>query len=360
MPGGTGQGESLFNLEAVIETAVEASALEAHRKGLELVLDLPPNAAPLTQGDPRPIQRRIAALVREALAAASTGEVIAAAVRDEDAVTLSVRAGDNPPIDQFTIPLQSAGAASGSGIHRPAARILLIDDGEASPRVIRSRLEEAGCAGVDTAACGEAALSRMREAAAQARPYECCLIDMVMPRMDGWRLAAAMRTDSQAALVLMAPCGLAGVEERMRRLGWFAARIDKPVKRGQLIAALNGLFTPAPPADTLDLRALQGAFMGNTEMIRSLLARFIERTDEQIAWFAGLTAPADGEQGRREAHLIKGSALTLGGNELGRCAARLERALAPGGGEDLDAARSALGDAYTRFKAAAARIMEAR
>ncbi|MDR2482495.1 MAG: response regulator [Treponema sp.] len=358
MSKGTGEGESLFSLETVIEEAVESFALDAHRKGLELVMDIPSSAAPLTYGDPQEIRRGIAALVSGALTLTDQGAVIAAAVREGDSVTVSVRSAPNPPIDRLTIPLRAAGAAPGSGIYRPDARILLVDDGEEARRVIHSRLEDAGCVSVDTAASGEAALARMREAAAQARPYECCLIDMVMPRMDGWRLAAAIQAERQAALVLMVPCGLAGVDERMARLGWFAARIDKPVKRGQLIAALNALFTPAD--DPLDLRTLQAAFMGNTEMIRSLISRFIERTDEQMAGFGGLIAREDWEQGWREAHLIKGSALTLGGNELGRCAARLERAFAPGSGEDREAALSALRDAYTRFQAAAVRIMEAR
>jgi HPt (histidine-containing phosphotransfer) domain-containing protein len=75
-----------------------------------------------------------------------------------------------------------------------------------------------------------------------------------------------------------------------------------------------------------DAEDLLAAFMNDREVVRSVLPRFIQRTEEQIRAFSELQARGDWETSLREAHTLKGSALTVSGTELGRLAERLEKA----------------------------------
>jgi HPt (histidine-containing phosphotransfer) domain-containing protein len=89
-------------------------------------------------------------------------------------------------------------------------------------------------------------------------------------------------------------------------------------------------------------------------MAKSMLTRFMDHTEAQI----NTTIPKsmedeDWETAMREAHTIKGSALTMSGRELGDAAARLERAYKAVDRAEMAAALPPLAEAFTRFKAAA-------
>jgi HPt (histidine-containing phosphotransfer) domain-containing protein len=112
------------------------------------------------------------------------------------------------------------------------------------------------------------------------------------------------------------------------------------------------------PLQVFNRAGLIETFMGNEEMIRSLLVRFIDRTREQIA--AGIPCcmeAADWETARREAHTIKGSALTLTAGELGQAAARLELAFKNGDRAGMNAALPPVADAFARFEAEVSRFL---
>lgn len=99
-------------------------------------------------------------------------------------------------------------------------------------------------------------------------------------------------------------------------------------------------------------------FMDNEEMIRSLLVRFIDRTREQIiSDIPRSMEAADWETARREAHTIKGSALTLAAHELGQTAARLELAFKNIDTAEMNATHPLLADAFVRFEAEARRCL---
>jgi HPt (histidine-containing phosphotransfer) domain-containing protein len=95
-------------------------------------------------------------------------------------------------------------------------------------------------------------------------------------------------------------------------------------------------------------------FMDNTGMIRSLLSGFLERTAGQIsAAIPQSMAAGDWDTARREAHTIKGSALTMAAGELGEIAARLELAFKNIDNAEMAAALPLLGAAFTRIEAEA-------
>ncbi|MDR1619015.1 MAG: Hpt domain-containing protein, partial [Treponema sp.] len=108
----------------------------------------------------------------------------------------------------------------------------------------------------------------------------------------------------------------------------------------------------ADPA-IFDHADLMETFMNEEETARSLLAQFIARTADQIAAIPGLAERQDWESARREAHTIKGSALTMGGRELGKAAARLELAFRNVDRAEMKAAWKPVKEAFSRFKTAA-------
>jgi HPt (histidine-containing phosphotransfer) domain-containing protein len=100
-------------------------------------------------------------------------------------------------------------------------------------------------------------------------------------------------------------------------------------------------------------------FMDDEDMIRSLLVRFIERTREQIAAdIPRSMETGNWEDARREAHTIKGSALTLAAGELGQAASRLELAFKNVDEAEMAASRPLLADAFTRFEAEVKRCLD--
>jgi two-component system sensor histidine kinase/response regulator len=129
----------------------------------------------------------------------------------------------------------------------------VVDDRSESRRVVLSYLSDLGYAHNEEAASGEEALGKMKTAAAAGRPYGLCFIDMIMPQMDGWRLAAEINQDkliNGARLVLLVPQGMMGSEAKMTLLRWFNAYITKPVKRQDVQEAIS-----ATASAVIDLEA---------------------------------------------------------------------------------------------------------
>jgi CheY-like chemotaxis protein/HPt (histidine-containing phosphotransfer) domain-containing protein len=164
---------------------------------------------------------------------------------------------------RFTVPLERAerqkpplpGPEKGRDIS-----ILVTDDNATARNIIVSYLKELGYSKVEGAASGEEALAMMRAAALRGEPFALCFLDMVMPVMDGWRLAAEIHNDEKinnAALILMVPHGLMGKDTKMTLLKWFKAYINKPIRRRKLGEAVKGVFAAGKDAEGLqELEAL--------------------------------------------------------------------------------------------------------
>lgn len=158
---------------------------------------------------------------------------------------------DNPEggsIFYFSIPLEEKDSAiTEKKVAICAnAKVLVVDDNPHYLENIASIITHLTNLKVATAPSGEIALQMIREAAKRQQEFSLVLMDMSMPSMDGWRLAAEINKDpaiNGAKLYLMIPEGQLGGEAKMKLLSWFNGYLYKPVQRKKLLNLLENAFT---------------------------------------------------------------------------------------------------------------------
>jgi CheY-like chemotaxis protein len=114
------------------------------------------------------------------------------------------------------------------------ARILIVDDSPSNRELLRTMLEHSGHQ-VQEAADGEEALLLMR----QVIP-DLAILDIQMPKMDGYALLAAMRADpalAQVSAVALSAFAMKRDVERGLEAG-FLDYLTKPITIRQLREAL--------------------------------------------------------------------------------------------------------------------------
>lgn len=305
-----------FDPEHAVEQAVDMITLEAHKKGLEITLDVSRDVPNLVRGDPGRFRQVVVNLVKNAVKFTREGSVTVSVRRSEHEGKegISIAVADTgigvPPelrprlfttffqgdasttrrfggtglglaisrhlvelmggtigmtpnvgggsVFHFAIPAERSEFASQRNYPEIEldARLLVVDDRAESRRVLVDYLAAFGYGHIEEAASGQEAIRKLDTAAAAGRPFSICFIDMIMPGMDGWRLAAEINRDhtvNAARLVLMVPQGTLGADAKMTLLKWFNHYINKPIKRGDLAVAVSSTF-----AANLDLEGAAG------------------------------------------------------------------------------------------------------
>jgi CheY-like chemotaxis protein len=114
-------------------------------------------------------------------------------------------------------------------------RILLVEDGPDNQRLIAFLLRKAG-ADVEIAEDGQAALERVAAAALAGNPYQLILMDMQMPRMDGYTATKELRQRGvHAPIVALTAHAMSTDRERCLAAGC-TDYLSKPIQRGCLLA----------------------------------------------------------------------------------------------------------------------------
>lgn len=130
--------------------------------------------------------------------------------------------------DPFAIP-----DGEGDGV-RPL-KVLVVDD---NPDAADALAAVVGMLGCDVRACydGATALEYVR-----AEPPDACLLDLMMPGLDGLTLAAMVKAQAgQHPMLLVATTALGGLEERTATaLAGFHFHLIKPIDTPTLRAALD-------------------------------------------------------------------------------------------------------------------------
>jgi len=228
---------------------------------------------------------------------------------------------------------QTAAIASGG--------VLIVDDHPVNREVLLRQLELLGLT-AGTAEDGVEALQSWR-----LEGQSMLLMDIHMPRMDGFELARAIRTEEQrlglprTTLIAVTANALQGEAERC-----YAAGMDgflaKPVTLDGLSRALSRFLPevagegPARGGALFDPEALRGLFGQDRARLSSILESFAEQARQDIAGMQNAELKAIGQA----AHRLKGASRMVGARLLAEQAQAVETAIQAA---DETALRTALG-----------------
>jgi signal transduction histidine kinase/CheY-like chemotaxis protein len=118
-------------------------------------------------------------------------------------------------------------------------RVLIVDDNATNRRILFHQTSQWNMR-PELAEDAATALMLLRSAARRGVLYDLAILDVQIPGMDGFDLAAAIKSDAQIAsipLVMLTSYGQHGQRQRASELG-VAAFLGKPVRETQLKAAL--------------------------------------------------------------------------------------------------------------------------
>jgi len=296
-----------FDLEKLVEDAVELMAPKAHAKAVELVVLVDASAGRAFQGDPTRLRQILLNLLSNAVKFTAQGFVSVEArgtagpagrvrievsdtgigLDDETKTRLfekfaqadgsiarrfggtglglsiskqlvelmggAIGVGDREGGGSiFWIELPLAPARGPVRVRRPAAstdltgrHLLVVDDLEVNRLILARQLIACGATVVE-AADGNAALMAIADAEAIGRPFDLALVDELMPGMDGADLADRIRGDvdlNQPSLVLISSVGTPLKADRAMAAG-FDAFLTKPVRHQMLVETIAGLLGP--------------------------------------------------------------------------------------------------------------------
>jgi two-component system, sensor histidine kinase and response regulator len=295
-----------FDLHRLTEDAIDLVALEAHKKDLEVVIDIRQDVPCMCIGDPTRLRQIIVNLFNNAVKFTEEGEITVILEKGEEkelktVLKFTVRdtgigiprekvgklfrafsqidtsttrkyggTGLGLSISQnlaklmggdigvsseygrgssfwFTVEMKKGGQ---SPVCMPVddqlenLKVLVVDDNQRVREVLGRYLESWGYK-PDAEPGGAEALEALRRGVKEGAPYAACLIDLVMPGMDGWQLASEINADKEinfSKLVLLSPAGKSGEEAKMKLLHWFDEYLSKPVKKRKLYNTLVNIL----------------------------------------------------------------------------------------------------------------------
>jgi two-component system sensor histidine kinase/response regulator len=119
-------------------------------------------------------------------------------------------------------------------------RVLIVDDNATNRKILSHQLGSWGMIH-DEADSAPAALELLKAAEADGVGYDLAILDLLMPDMDGFELARAIKADPRLAemsLIMLTSAGIRGDAAIAREAG-VAAYLTKPVRQSQLFDCLT-------------------------------------------------------------------------------------------------------------------------
>ena len=116
-----------------------------------------------------------------------------------------------------------------------AKRILIVDDEVNIARIIKFNLEQEGFS-VELASDGLTALSR-----AKAEAPDLIVLDLLMPKMDGWEVAEKLKLDLETARIPILMLSVVTDREKGWQCG-AAGYLRKPFSMDDLFREIRGLL----------------------------------------------------------------------------------------------------------------------
>ncbi len=293
-----------FNLHDTLETTLKALALRAHEKSLELVCEIAPEVPEVVRGDSSRLRQVIVNLLGNAIKFTDEGEValtVQTKIRNDEDFILHFTISDTGIgiphekqkiiFDPFTqadtsttrthggtglgLTISSrlvekmggkiwveSGAGPGTRFHFTVrlgvvdgkaiavgtvappeilqnVRVLIVDDNRTNRRILEGMLKRWQMKATSVEG-GEQALVQLSAASEAREPFGLILMDMHMPKMDGFGLVERIRQQpelSTAVIMMLTSAGHQGDGARCRELG-VAAYLLKPIRQSELREAI--------------------------------------------------------------------------------------------------------------------------
>jgi two-component system sensor histidine kinase/response regulator len=306
-----------FALGDSLADMVTALVLRAHKKGLELALDLDPTVPDAVVGDVGRLRQVLINLISNALKFTERGEIVVRVARESEvgpdlhlhfavsdtgigiphdkqehifeafaqADTSTTRryggTGLGLAICSRLVPLMGgkiwleSEPGRGSTFHftvrlacaAPFAspqpvditelrdlHVLIVDDNSTNGRILGELLARWGAVPVVVGG-GFAALTSLEAAARDARPFRLMLLDAQMPGMDGFALAERIPRDGRLAAptIVMLTSGGARGDAARCRALGISAYLTKPVRGPDLLRAIRLALAPSPAGEAAPL-----------------------------------------------------------------------------------------------------------
>ena len=228
-------------------------------------------------------------------------------------------AGDQTFIEEATT--EDAGEALPEGLI-----ILVAEDNATNQIVVSHALDRAGC-DVDIANNGREAVQL-----AQRRDYDCILMDISMPEMDGLEATGKIKAggrNAETPVIALTAYSLRGDRERFLAAG-MQDFLAKPVEKEELLACIarnvNRATASAAPLANADVSASLAAardILGTMpdELKQKLLQQFVDDTLKRRDAVLDALDTGDLNQLERATHALKSVAGTFGAAELTNVAA---------------------------------------
>ncbi|MDQ6785330.1 MAG: response regulator [Acidobacteriota bacterium] len=143
-------------------------------------------------------------------------------------------------------PNQTSTIVSANDVSLEGVRALIVDDNTSNRKILLHQTASWGMI-VAEADSGKRALELLRAAANDKNPFEIAILDLMMPEMDGFELARAIKSELALAvtqLVLLPSFGKRGDGKLARDFG-IAAYLQKPVRQTQLYNCLITVIAEA-------------------------------------------------------------------------------------------------------------------
>jgi PAS domain S-box-containing protein len=204
------------------------------------------------------------------------------------------------------------------------ARILLAEDNLFNQQVTRELLELSGAL-VSVANNGQEALKRLKEGA-----YDCVLMDIQMPVMDGLEATRAIRAAPELRdNLVIAMTANAWSEDRERCLAvGMNDFLSKPVRPAQMIAMLDEWLacnTPTP----LDMHVLTALYDGDIDRMRAIATKFVAFSRIDIEGLQRAFEVGDLETIRVLGHKMQSGARQIGAAKFADICESLEKQQSP-------------------------------
>lgn len=223
----------------------------------------------------------------------------------------------------------------------PAARVLVVDDGNENRDLVRLILEEQGLE-IVTAVHGKDGLEKLHK-----NNFDLILMDVQMPVMDGYTAVELMRKQGmKQPIVALTAHAMKGIEQRCLQAG-YSHYMTKPIEINKLLSLTAELLGARPQTATIEIdncddltagevvksgikideqQVLISSIVKDRPQFKPLVKRFIEKLNEQLDVVERAFSVKEMQAISSFAHWLKGSGGSVGLHAFTEPAIKLEAA----------------------------------